>query len=199
MGGFGSSPAADEARCGRRLHTRITGRLSGSYGGTNGHTSIASENAMTAADVPADGSVAAPAARTRAPATAWISWVALAMMTTSSVASLRAAPTMAVYGLACVFLYLLPAIVFLLPTSLRPAKLASGGKGGIYRGFAEARSKPMGCLAVWCQFAMTIFYYPSLLGFVPSTLAYVCTPEIPRSRVRTAAVIIVVNWAGLWV
>jgi hypothetical protein len=31
--------------------------------------------------------------------------VALAMMTTSSVASLRAAPTMAVYGLACVFLY----------------------------------------------------------------------------------------------
>ena len=36
-----------------------------------------------------------------------ISWVALALMTTSSVASLRPAPSMAVYGLG-VFLYLIP-------------------------------------------------------------------------------------------
>ena len=69
------------------------------------------------------------AARAKVPATTYISWVALAMMTTSSVASLRAAPTMAVYGLACVFLYLLPAIVFLLPTSLVSAELASGWDG----------------------------------------------------------------------
>ena len=59
--------------------------------------------AVSAADVPAGQPVAKAAARTKVPATAWISWVALAMMTTSSVASLRAAPTMAVYGLACVF------------------------------------------------------------------------------------------------
>ncbi len=36
----------------------------------------------------------------------FIAWTALAFMTTASVASLRPAPTMAVYGLACVFLYL---------------------------------------------------------------------------------------------
>ena len=81
---------------------------------------------MSAMDASADQPRAAAAARSRAPATAYISWVALAMMTTSSVASLRAAPTMAVYGLACVFLYLVPAIVFLLPTSLVSAELASG-------------------------------------------------------------------------
>ena len=116
------------------------------------------------------------AARAKVPATTYISWVALAMMTTSSVASLRAAPTMAVYGLACVFLYLLPALVFLLPTSLVSAELASGWEGGIYKWVSEGISKPMGFLAVWCQFAMTIFYYPSLLGFVASTLAYVFNP-----------------------
>ena len=66
---------------------------------------------MSTADVPADGAAAVPTARSRVEAKQWISWVALAMMTTSSVASLRAAPTMAVYGLACVFLYLLPAVV----------------------------------------------------------------------------------------
>ena len=68
---------------------------------------------MSAAEIPADGEVASPTRAKRASATAYISWTALALMTTSSVASLRAAPTMAVYGLACVFLYLLPAVVFL--------------------------------------------------------------------------------------
>ena len=121
------------------------------------------------------------------------------MMTTSSVASLRAAPTMAVYGLACVFLYLLPALVFLLPTSLVSAELASGWEGGIYKWVSEGISKPMGFLAVWCQFAMTIFYYPSLLGFVASTLAYVFNPELASSGVWTAAVIIVVYWSGVWI
>src|SRR6478609_6447143 len=154
---------------------------------------------MSAMDASAAEPVVATTRRTRAPATAYISWIALAMMTTSSVASLRAAPTMAVYGLACVFLYLLPAIVFLLPTSLVSAELASGWEGGIYKWVSEGISKPMGFLAVWCQFAMTIFYYPSLLGFVASTLAYVFNPELASSGVWTAAVIIVVYWSGVWI
>jgi glutamate:GABA antiporter len=121
------------------------------------------------------------------------------MMTTSSVASLRAAPTMAVYGLACVFLYLIPAIVFLLPTSLVSAELASGWKGGVYNWVAQGISKPMGFLAVWCQFAMTIFYYPSLLGYVASTLAYVFNPALASNGAWTAAVIIVAYWSGVWI
>jgi len=59
----------------------------------------------------------------------FITWAALAFMTTSSVASLRSAPTMAVYGLACVFLYLVPGIFFLIPTALVSAELASGWEG----------------------------------------------------------------------
>src|SRR4051812_9411230 len=89
-----------------------------------------------------------PGNRAKRPPQQWISWIALAMMTTSSVASLRAAPTMAVYGLACVFLYLLPAVVFLLPTSLVSAELASGWEGGVYHWVSEGISKPMGFLAV---------------------------------------------------
>jgi hypothetical protein len=80
--------------------------------------------------------------RPKAPPAVWISWLALALMTTSSVASLRAAPTMAVYGLASVFLYVVPAIVFLLPTSLVSAELASGWKGGIYNWVSSGISKP---------------------------------------------------------
>jgi hypothetical protein len=52
-----------------------------------------------------------------------------------------------VYGLACIFLYLVPAIIFLLPTSLVSAELASGYEGGVYNWVARGISKPMGS---WC-------------------------------------------------
>ena len=128
----------------------------------------------------------------------YITWITLAFMITSSVASLRAAPTMAVYGLAAVFLYVVPAIVFLLPTSLVSAELASGWSGGVYRWVADGVSKPLGFLAVWCQFAMTIFYYPSLLGYVASTLAYVINPALASNGLYVAIVIVVLFWSGVW-
>ena len=115
----------------------------------------------------------------------YITWLTLAFMTTASVASLRSAPTMAVYGLTCVFLYLVPAIVFLLPQALVAAELASGWTGGIFRWVSEGISAKWGLLAVWCQFAMTIFYYPTLLGFVASTLAYVFNPDLATNGVYT--------------
>jgi glutamate:GABA antiporter len=152
-----------------------------------------------AATPAAPGSTPAAGARTGPPATALISWVALALMTTASVASLRAAPTMAVYGLAAVFLYILPAIVFLLPTSLVSAELASGWRGGVYNWVSQGISPPAGFLAVWCQFAMTIFYYPSLLAFVASTLAYVINPSLAASGVWTALVIMICFWSGVYI
>ncbi|MFF3603169.1 APC family permease [Streptomyces sp. NPDC002463] len=129
----------------------------------------------------------------------FISWLTLAFMTTASVASLRPAPTMAIYGLAAIFLYLLPAIVFLLPTALVGAELASGWSGGIYRWVSEALGKPLGFLAVWCQFAMTIAYYPSLLAYVASTFAYVIDPSLAENGLYVAIVIVTVYWSGVWI
>ncbi|MGE3287746.1 MAG: APC family permease [Pseudonocardia sp.] len=133
----------------------------------------------------------------RATSPQYIAAMALALMTVSSVASLRPAPTMAVYGLACVFLYLLPAIVFLIPTAMVSAELASGWSGGVYRWVTEGISPNMGFTAAWHQFAMTIFYYPTLLSFVASTLAYVIYPDLASSGVYTAVVIIAVYWLGV--
>ncbi|MGW7611405.1 APC family permease [Streptomyces sp. NPDC054766] len=155
---------------------------------------------MSSMDMPADAPrQSARAAHATIPDAPRLTWLTLALMTTASVASLRAAPTMAVYGLACVFLYLVPAIVFLLPTALVSAELASGWNGGVYRWVSEGLSKPLGFLAVWCQFAMTIFYYPSLLAFVASTLAYVIDPALASSGLYTAIVIMVLYWTGVWI
>ena len=62
---------------------------------------------------------------------ATLTWFALALLTLGSVGDLGTAPATAVFGLASVALYVIPAIVFLVPASLVSAELASGG-GGVY-------------------------------------------------------------------
>ena len=116
-----------------------------------------------------------------------------------SVGYLGSAPALSIFGLASVFLYVLPALVFLLPVSLVAAELSSGWPGGVYHWVEEGISAPMGLLAVWCQFAQTIFYYPALLAYVAGTLAYVIDPRLAGNGVYNAAVIIVLFWGGVLV
>jgi glutamate:GABA antiporter len=140
-----------------------------------------------------------PGARVRArvPRKAKLTWLALALLTVGSVGDLGSAPTMGVFGLASVVLYVVPAIVFLVPASLVSAELASGWKGGVYNWVSEGISPAMGFAAVWCQFAQTIFYYPAVLAYVASTLSYVFAPGLAHSGVYTTAVIIVLFWASV--
>jgi amino acid transporter len=135
----------------------------------------------------------------RRPARPFITWPALAMLTVGSVGYLGSAPALAVFGLASVFLYVLPALVFLLPVSLVAAELASGWPGGVYNWVEAGVSPPMGLLAVWCEFAQTIFYYPALLAYVAGTLAYVIDPALAGNGVYNAVVIIVLFWGGVLV
>ncbi len=139
--------------------------------------------------------------RRRSPAGArtTLTWLAMAMLTLGSVGDLGATPATAVLGLASVGIYVLPAIVFLLPASLVSAELASGWPGGVYKWVSEGVSPRMGFVAVWCQFAQTTFYYPALLAYVASTLAYVFAPNLAHSGLYTTVVIIVLFWAAVLV
>ena len=118
-------------------------------------------------------------------------------MTVGSVGYLGSAPALSVFGLASVFLYVLPAFVFFVPVSLVAAELASGWPGGVYNWVSEGISAPMGLLAVWCEFAQTIFYYPALLGYVAGTIAYVFDQRLAGNGVYNAAIIIGLFWGGV--
>jgi glutamate:GABA antiporter len=131
------------------------------------------------------------------PARGLITWPALTLLTVGSVGNLGSTPPLAVLGLASVFLYVLPAAVFLLPVTLVAAELASGWPGGVYNWVEKGISAPMGLLAIWCQFAQTIFFYPALLAYVADTLAYVFDPRLAGNGVYTAAVIIGLFWGGV--
>ena len=147
--------------------------------------------ANLAADIAPVHGAAHPSARR------FISWPALALLTVGSVGYLGSASALSVFGLSSVFLYVLPALVFLLPVSLVAAELASGWPGGVYNWVREGISAPMGLLAVWCEFAQTIFYYPALLAYVAATLAYVFDPGLAGNGVYDAVVIIVLFWGGV--
>jgi glutamate:GABA antiporter len=134
-----------------------------------------------------------------APSRKFIAWPQLAILTVASIGSLGSAPALAVFGLASVFLYVLPALVFLLPVSLVAAELSSGWPGGVYNWVREGISPPMGLLAVWCEFAQTIFFYPALLAQVAGTVAYVFDPGLASNGVYNAVVIIVLFWLGVLV
>src|ERR1700758_526929 len=140
-------------------------------------------------------------ARDKAPArqrgATFISWSSVAMMTVGAVGYLGSAPALSVFGLASVFLYVLPAIVFLLPASLVSAELASGWPGGVYNWVSEGISPKLGFVAIWCQFAQTTFYYPAVLAYVASTLAYVFAPSLAHSGLYTTVVIIVLFWGSV--
>lgn len=119
------------------------------------------------------------------------------MMTVGSVGYLGSAPATSVLGLASVFVYVAPALLFLLPVSLVAAELASGWPGGVYNWVEEGVSAPMGLLAVWCEFAQTIFYYPALLAYVAGTLAYAVDQPLAGNGVYNAVIIIVLFWGGV--
>ena len=148
---------------------------------------------LAKASAPAHG----PPRPAQSPAPRPISWTALALLTVASVGNLGSASALAVVGLASVFLYVLPALVFLVPISLVAAELAAGWPGGVYNWVSQGISAPMGLLAVWCEFAQTIFFYPALLVYVADTLAYPFDPGLAANGVYTAVVIIVLFWGGV--
>ena len=102
----------------------------------------------------------------------YLSVFQMTIMTTITVASLRGLPAMAIEGKASIIMYLVPAILFLVPTALVGAELASTYQGGIYVWVKEAFGNKWGFLAIWLQWIQNVVWYPIQLAFVAACLLY---------------------------
>ena len=122
--------------------------------------------------------------------------VTMALLTTTAVASIRGLPAMAHYGLGSVFLYVVPAIVFLVPTALVPAELGSGWKGGVFGWVRAAYGDQIGFFAIWQQWVQNVVWFPVQLAFFATALAYVFEPSLSSNGFYVAAIILVVYWAS---
>ncbi|MCH3967870.1 MAG: amino acid permease [Atopobiaceae bacterium] len=119
----------------------------------------------------------------------------IAIMTTISVASLRSLPAMAENGLSSVIMYLVPAFLFLLPTALVAAELATTFKGGIYVWVREAFGERLGFVSIWLQWIQNVVWFPIQLAFIAAALAFMLGDDsLSNSGLYTGVIIIVVYW-----
>src|SRR6188508_3549938 len=86
----------------------------------------------------AESSTSATDERNGIRAIAMVAWPALAMMMVASVGSIAQLSDSATFGLGAVTVYLIPALLFLLPVGLVSAELATSHEGGIFVWVREA-------------------------------------------------------------
>jgi putative glutamate/gamma-aminobutyrate antiporter len=129
----------------------------------------------------------------------------LAMLNLSIMASLRNLPIVAKYGFGSAFFYLLVALVFLFPAALVSAELATGWArtGGIYIWVREAFGPGWGFFAVWMQWIHNVTWFPAILSFAGTALAYlfdsaIGTLETSSHLAENKFYLIAVILIGFW-
>ena len=128
--------------------------------------------------------------------------MAFAVMNFMTVVSLRGLPAQAEYGLVSIFYYLFAAVVFLVPTALVAAELASTfpKQGGMFRWVGEAFGPRWGFAGVYWQWQAWVLWFPAVLVFGAAALAYIWWPEsfdksLAGNKIYTMAVLLVAFWA----
>lgn len=122
----------------------------------------------------------------------------LVMISASFMVSVRNLPMMAENGLRMIFFALIGAILFLVPTALVSAELATGWpkQGGVYAWVKEAFGERWGFVAIWLQWIQMVFGMVTVLSFIAGTLAFIVDPSLADNKPFILAVIVVVWWGA---
>jgi amino acid transporter len=121
----------------------------------------------------------------------------LVMITTGIITSIHGAPSMAEFGFGSLFIYLSVAVVFLIPTALISAELATGwpADGGVYVWVREAFGERWGFLAVWQQWAENAIWFPSILQVTVITAAFAFNPSLQNNKTYVFIGVNLVFWS----
>ncbi|MCB1106620.1 MAG: amino acid permease [Chlamydiia bacterium] len=118
------------------------------------------------------------------------------MLNVSIMASLRNLPLVSELGWTMIFFFFAVALLFLVPSALVSAELATGWSksGGIYVWVREALGDRWGFFAIWMQWVHNVTWYPAILSFVAATLAYVFSPNLATNPVYIQSIVLIVFW-----
>jgi glutamate:GABA antiporter len=127
-----------------------------------------------------------------------ISVVALVLLITGAIDSIRNLPATALFGSELIFFFIFSAIVFLIPVALVSAELSSTWseeEGGVYSWVRQAFGENWAFLTIWLQWINTMVWYPTILSFIAGTLAYIINPELAQSKLYLVSVILITFWS----
>lgn len=120
----------------------------------------------------------------------------LAMFNVAIMASLRNLPLIAEFGLGAIFFFIVVGIGFLIPCALVSAELATGWpkSGGIYIWVREAFGDRWGFFAIWMQWIHNVSWYPAILSFVATTIAYIFDSSLASNKVFILSIVLICFW-----
>lgn len=120
----------------------------------------------------------------------------LAMINVSVMLSLRSLPLISEFGLSSLFYFFIVALFFLIPSALVSAELATGWPkaGGVYVWVREALGDRWGFFSIWMQWVHNVAWYPVILSFVATTLAYALAPQLIGNKTYVILCILVFFW-----
>lgn len=125
----------------------------------------------------------------------------LTMINIAAICSLRNLPLAATYGFSIIFVYILGALLFLIPSALVSAELATAfhETGGIFLWVEAAFGPKIGFLAIWMQFVENMIWFPALLSFAAATISYLINPDLVQNKYYMVFTILVIFWLGTYV
>lgn len=130
-----------------------------------------------------------------------ISVLALVLLITGAIDSIRNLPATALFGSSLIFFFIFSAIVFLIPVALVSAELSSTWseeEGGVYSWVRHAFGENMAFFTIWLQWINTIVWYPTILSFIAGTLAYLINPELAQNKFYLIGIILIIFWSLTW-
>ena len=130
-----------------------------------------------------------------------ISIFTLVMINLAAIGSIRNWPTIAETGFSSIFFFLLAALIFFLPTALVAAELATGWPkiGGIFIWVKEAFGHRLGFLAIWLLWIENVIWYPTILTFIATTVAYIFDPSWGQNKTYLILSSLAAFWILTWV
>lgn len=133
----------------------------------------------------------------RAGSSAKISVLALVLLITGAIDSIRNLPATALFGSSLIFFFIVSAIIFLIPVALISAELAclwADEEGGVYSWVRHALGSRSGFFTIWLQWINTIIWYPSILLFIAGVMAYLIDPALAQNKYYLVTTILTIFW-----
>ena len=119
----------------------------------------------------------------------------IALINVAAICNIKNFPLLAEFGISILVVMFLASILFFIPAAFVSAELASAWPDkGIYTWVKEALGPKLGFMAIWLQWIENVIYYPTILSFIASAIAYTYNPELAQNKWFVISVILITFW-----
>ncbi len=126
-----------------------------------------------------------------------ISVFSVAMITMTSVDSIRNLPGSSLFGSHAIFFFILVGICYFIPVALVCAELSTTypEQGGVYLWGKKTLGRNFGFVSLWYQYAENVVFYPPLITFIIAAGVYPFFPSLVKNNVFMFILINVIFWS----